>query len=364
MAGILSPSPSLAPVRLIDIDAPAFLTMLAAQEALAAGRRVGARRLPRFIRARGMQAADRHLPDIDFTGSELDGSSFARTDLSRAVLFAASLRGCDLSQATLARADLRGARLGGAVLTGANLDGADMRGAVMVFADAIGALQVSHQDVNPDHGADFTNCSLKGANLRNANLRGARFDNANLDGADLTGARTEGARFRGAILTNAKLSTVALPREVLAQCVLDPRPSTPDDVLAIQIALAEAETWVGSRGAAGQPARLAGVDLRLAGPAYTSRGLSGGDFSATCGVAVDFSGSQLSGANFNGADLRSAKFQNADLRGASFRDANLAHASFLRADLAAIQMLSGKERRVDFSGAILHGTGLNVEWLS
>ncbi len=49
--------------------------------------------------------------------------------------------------------------------------------------------------------------------------------------------------------------------------------------------------------------------------------------------------------------------QNADLRGANFRGANLAHASFLGADLTAIQMLSGQEKRVDFSGAILHGTG-------
>lgn len=354
---------ALTPSKLTDVDRHFFARMIEAQEALVTGRRAGARQLPRFIRARGMQASRRRLSDIDFTGSDLNGSAFVKTDLSRAVLFRASLRGCDFTHAILARADMRGACLSGAVLSGAHLDGADMRDAAMVFAGP-GCPEAGNHHLPADQGADFTNCSMKGANLRNANLKGARFDNANLDGADLTGARTEGASFVGAILTNAKLGEFTIPRKALAGCILAPEVGRPDVALAMQIALADAETWVGTRGRLGKPANLSGLDMRLAGNAYSGRRLSGSDFSGVCGVAIDFSGSQLIGSNFDGADLRGANFQQADLRGASFRRANLAHANFLGADLDPMRMVSGQAKPVDFSGAILHGTGLYFEWLA
>lgn len=354
--------------RLSPVQPAAFDEMIAAHEAFAAGRPAGARKLPRFILARRMKADRRIIPDIDFTGSDLDGSSFVEADLSRALFCGAVLNRCDFTRAVLSRADLRGAAIEGARLNWARLDGADLRSAVLVHKDALLGSSLSDQasargaildtarlDEVQAQAVDFTNSSMRAAVFRSANLKGAKFANCNLDGAEFAGARVGEADFRGAILTNVDLSGLGLSRDVLATCLLNPSAEAIDRAEAVKASLAEAEAWALSGGKDGRPGDVSGADLRPLADALKARTLPALVGRGACGAGLDFSKAVLVAANFEGADLRGANFAGADLRGASFRGANLAHANFQGANLAPLELASGAARAVDFNEAVLDG---------
>lgn len=354
--------------RLSPIQPAGFEEIIAAHEAFVAGRPAGGRKLPRFIMARRMKVDGRKIPDIDFTGSDLEGCSFVRTDLSRALFCGAALNHCDFTHAVLTGADLRGAAFEGARLNFARMEGADMRAAVLCHRDGLtppslqtgasarGAMLDSGRfDELEAQAVDFANSSMRGAVLRNANLKGARFANCNLDGAEFRGARVAGADFRGAILTNVDLADIALPRDALAGCLVDPSPEALARAEALKAALEDAEAWAQTGGRKGQPADVSGHDLRPLHDQVKGRALPALNGRKACGVGLNFSNAVLVAANFEGADLRGANFTGADLRGANFRDANLAHARFRDADLGPLDLASGGARAVEFTGATLDG---------
>jgi uncharacterized protein YjbI with pentapeptide repeats len=354
------------------VDARQFETMVRSHEAFTAGRRGGARIMPRFIVAEAMRCDRRKLQDADFTGANLSGSTFVATDLSRASLYCANVSRCDFRGSKLVRADLRGSTFTGAKLAGACLDGADMRAARLCTLDEEGGLQhpepaaefagARMNGVNLNdavaHSVDFSNCSFRGATMRNANLRHAIFVGANLDGVDFRGARLAGATFQGAILTGVNTDHLAVPLSALAGCVLDPDEAALARVGEIRAQLEQSDTWIRTDGAGGAPAMLDGFDLRPAQALLSGRKLAGASARNVVAVHMDLSGVLCPGANFDGADLRGVNFSNADLRGASFLGAKLGHATLKGADLSALPLEGGRSRCVRFDGADLTGTGI------
>ncbi len=367
----LSPLAGLSP-QLTPVSGDDMMAIVAAHEAHAAGRPTGARKFPRFIIARRSMLNRRVLPEIDFTGADLEDSTFIEADLTRALFCGAVLRRCDFSFAQLTRADLRGVVFEGACLNWARLDEADLRASILVYrggfaeagaspaeASLRGAsLNGSRLDDIDGRGVDFSNASMKGADLRRANLNGARLSNCNFDGANFAGAKVAEADFRGAILTNVDLSGLNLPRAALATCVIDPSLEALARRPGLMRRVDDGEAWGMTAGRAGRVADLNGEDLRPLGPALRGRKLPALVGRNVCAVGLDFSRCLLVGANFEGADLRGANFMNADLRGASFLNANLAHANFHGADLSPLELLSGRLHPVNLEGAVLDGTGI------
>jgi uncharacterized protein YjbI with pentapeptide repeats len=355
-----------------QIDAAEFASMIRGHERFIALRVGVGREIPRYVIARGMRCDHRRLMDIDFTGSDLCGSSFEGSDLTRAVFYCATLMRCDFRKAMLRWADLRGATLGGAQLAGAILDEADLRAAMLVASDAthgIGSigeragmqgssLERARLDDLVALGVDFTNCSLRGAKLRNANLRNANLTDANLEGADLHGARLEGATLQGAILTGVDISALNLAPDALEGCIVDATAAAFGNAGDIKAILDAAQRWVETGGARGERGRLDGLDLRVVAGAFRDRILSGLAAPKAIGVSVDFSRSQLQGAVFDGADLRHANFRGADLRGASFVGAKLAHANLRGANIDALELPGGRMLPTRFDDASLDGTGI------
>ena len=354
------------------IDATEFASMIRGHERFISLRVGVGREVPRYVIAQQMRCDERRLMDIDFTGSDLCGSSFAGSDLTRAVFYCATLTRCDVRTATLRWADLRGAPLGGAHLGGALLAEADLRAAMLVASDAaygVGSIgeRAGMQGSSLDRarlddlvalGVDFTNCSMRGAKLRNANLRNANFTDANLEGADLHGARLDGATLKGAILTGVDISDLNLSPDRLEGCIVDATSAAFGSAGCIKAILDAAQRWVETGGAQGERGRLDDMDLRVVASAFRDRILSGLAAPKAIGVSVDFSRSQLQGANFDGADLRHANFRGADLRGASFIGAKLAHANLHSADIGALELPGGRMLPTRFDDATLDGTGI------
>ncbi|HZZ31362.1 MAG TPA: pentapeptide repeat-containing protein [Phenylobacterium sp.] len=360
------------PPRPRAIDASEFASIIRGHERFISLHVGVGREIPRYVVAWGMSCERRRLTDIDFTGSDLSGSSFAGSDLTRAVFYCATLTRCDFRKATLRWADLRGAILAGAQLGGAILDEADLRTAVLVAGDgahgigSIGetaglrgsSLDRAQMDDLVALSVDFTNCSLRGAKLRNANLRDANLTDANLAGADLHGARLDGATLHRAILTGVDISGLNLPPESLKGCVLDATPAAFGAAAEIREILDAAQLWVEGGGARGARGHLEGLDLRVVAGAFRDRILGGLSAPRVNGVSVDFSRSQLQGAIFDGADLRHANFKGADLRGASFVGAKLAHAQLQGADTGPLELPGGRMLPTRFEDASLDGTGI------
>lgn len=132
----------------------------------------------------------------DLTGAVLLQSSLNGTNFADANLTLAILQDADLSGANLSRANLQKAALYGAKLIGTNLSGANLDRSKLVYAKLKGA---SLRD------AILTNADLKFAEFEQVDLR-----NANLTGADLSNANLSYSNLSKAILTNAKLDGATL----------------------------------------------------------------------------------------------------------------------------------------------------------
>jgi uncharacterized protein YjbI with pentapeptide repeats len=334
----------------------------------------GTRAVLRFVEAPGVDSRRRLLNDADFTGANLRGALFAGCHLERAALHCADLTGADFRAANLRRADLRGAVLAGAALNGATMDEADMRAAYIALTDANGCLHILPRREGrtagvlsePDVGADFTNCAMRGVRLCSANLKGANFTGAVLEAADFTGAKVTGAIFHDAVLTGLAGQPPALSEEQRRGCVFDPDAEARTRGPVLLWALQRHAEWVGSGGVKSEPAVLDDEDLRPLVGAFRERALPALYARRARAIGLDFTGAQLQGSNFEDADLRGAVFEGADLRGVSFKGAKLSHARFSRADLSPLVVPNGKAHppvfvgasleRVDFSRTVLeHG---------
>ncbi len=318
----------------------------------------GRRAVMRFVQAPNIDFSRRVLVEADFTGADFQNACFALANLERAALFCADMRGVDARGANLLRADLRGCSLRQANLTAAKLDGADMREAVLARADMDGGFKLAGRSggvpadgsMGRSFAVDFSNCSMKRVKLGQAKLKGANFSGAILQGADLSGAILDGARFDGAVLIDANLSSARIDQGALANCVLDPSPTSLQRVAELTERLVSAARWIATNGKEGLPARLDGEDLRPMGEAFEKAQLTALSAKGACALGVSFAGAQLQGARFDNADLRDADFSGADLRGASFHGANLNHARFAAADMRPLPLASGV-RTVDLTDA-------------
>lgn len=367
----MSQPPSPLAADAVELTAAGFEARIAKHEDFVQ-RRVGGRRsLRRHLTARGMRCDKRQLTEIDFTGWDVEGTTFIGTNLDRASLYCANLSKCDMTAASLKRADMRGARLLGATLRNAVLDEADLRSGLLAVQDTVNGIRVvagtasvegSRMDgVNLSdavaNSVDFTDCTMVGVKMRGANLKGANFTNANMTNADLLGARLEGATFEGAVLAGVPVDKLGLSREQLKGCLLDP------DREAVLLGehltrmIAAMDQWARTGGKAGAPVVIDERDLRTV-KGLDGKALPGISARRVVAVGVNFQGATLAGANFEGADLRNANFQNADLRGVNFKDANLTHAKLGGADLSPLELVNGQVRPTLLEGARVAGTGL------
>jgi uncharacterized protein YjbI with pentapeptide repeats len=117
-----------------------------------------------------MRLTDVVVENSDFSGTELDESSFTRVEF----------RDCRMSGALLTRCSFRDV-----LLTGCRLDDANFR---MSEADAV----------------TFEGADLRQSDFYGANLRGVRFFDCDLTGAEFSKAQAEGARFHGSELAGLK----------------------------------------------------------------------------------------------------------------------------------------------------------------
>ncbi|MBW0117151.1 pentapeptide repeat-containing protein [Pseudonocardia abyssalis] len=194
---------------------------------------------------------------IDLTGAQLVGVSFAGIDLKFA-----DLAGVDLRGSSLADAQLQSARLSDANLTGANMARADLS-----YAN----LERAKLDSASLEYADLSRSRLNGASLIGANLRSARMIHAQLN----VGANLSEAILGGAIMTYARMSNANLEGAILGGAMLS-------------------SAKLGN-------ARLTNADL-------TSAKLRG-----TVLNGADLTGATLDRADLSNADLRNANFNSVDL---------------------------------------------------
>jgi uncharacterized protein YjbI with pentapeptide repeats len=142
----------------------------------------------------------------------------------------------------------------------------------------------------------FLNCSLKGATLNNANLNDADFDGAVLTGATIRGTILGNASFEGAVLTGVDLSDLAVARERLKRCIMDPPPEARTRLPLLVANLASAQSWVESGGRQGGPANLEREDIRLLGRMMKCRKLTRMNCSNT--LALDILQLRIAGRRF------------------------------------------------------------------
>jgi uncharacterized protein YjbI with pentapeptide repeats len=126
------------------------------------------------------------LRQVDFTGSNLNLSSFNGAGLKNAVM------GCAYSTYDGTESVLSGCVL----LHESNLEGADLRAASLTGAKMFGAV--------------LRSARLGRENLREVQLQGATLDYANLDGADLFASGLDGASIKDASLIATSLASTRL----------------------------------------------------------------------------------------------------------------------------------------------------------
>ncbi|MEV3965642.1 pentapeptide repeat-containing protein [Nocardia sp. NPDC050193] len=160
------------------------------------------------------------LPRATFSLSDdRPAASFARVDLSKAVLSRADFMNADLTAADLSFAQLTAANLEDANLAGAslryaqlpsaNLAESNLTGAHFLAANLAGAILAGANLT----GTNFFTADLSGAKLTEADLADADLEDADLSGAwlhrvNLTGADLTNTDLTGAILTGANLTGV------------------------------------------------------------------------------------------------------------------------------------------------------------
>ena len=242
-----------------------FVAAFRDHEAHVHRRNGGKRAILRFAAIPGIYLGKRRLDEIDLTGANLENAELEQANLSDASLSCANLTSANPAGAVLHRADLRGSRVVGACFDNAQMQGADFRQATVAFMGKDNSWKVVGRDQAPAR-VSFLNCSLKGATLNNANLNDADFDGAVLTGATIRGTILGNASFEGAVLTGVDLSDLAVARERLKRCIMDPPPEARTRLPLLVANLASAQSWVESGGRQGGPANLEREDIRLLGP--------------------------------------------------------------------------------------------------
>jgi uncharacterized protein YjbI with pentapeptide repeats/beta-lactamase regulating signal transducer with metallopeptidase domain len=164
------------------------------------------------------------LSDKDFSGKNLDNSSFSGSDLSNVNFRNASLRNAGFEGSTLDGAQFRGANLAGARFNGASIDGVHFEGANLQGASFQGTdLTSAHFDnaaIRNILASGCSGCDLSGIDARGIDLSGLEISGTNLSDANLSGANLRGARLSGVNLSSAKLDGADLTGAELTGCDL------------------------------------------------------------------------------------------------------------------------------------------------
>ncbi|MCB1260808.1 MAG: pentapeptide repeat-containing protein [Acidimicrobiales bacterium] len=156
----------------------------------------------------GSDLSNAKLMALDFQGVSTDGAILTGADLTNAKNIArryfagADLRGTNLTNVALGSANLTNADLTGANLTGTNLYGAGLNGAVLTGVTYERTVLTNTYLRN----RNFSGLSLRSVTFSGADLKNARFANADLTSAKFPGANLNGVTFAGANLTNADLT--------------------------------------------------------------------------------------------------------------------------------------------------------------
>lgn len=137
----------------------------------------------------------------DFTGLDLAGGVYKKTDLrysdfSGGILKGCSFRYCQLDFSYLRGVSAQGAVFGACTLNGTDFTGADLRGAVFDDVDNNAFYEVDKPLLFMEYRLSFCN----------ADLRGARFSGTYLANVDFTGADLTGARLDEPGLASARLT--------------------------------------------------------------------------------------------------------------------------------------------------------------
>ncbi|MFO0651281.1 MAG: DUF2169 domain-containing protein [Polyangiales bacterium] len=175
-------------------------------EAKLAGADLGAMhaRKATFFRA---ELAGARLVEASLGGASFIECALVGADLSRASMKSAAFINCRVDDAALAGADLENLR----VVQGSTFARADLTGARLPTATLRGTCFVEAKFTRCDlDGCDLSECDLTGASLDRVSARDARFVRAKLTGASLVGAGLLGAILQKATLTDAVLTDAVL----------------------------------------------------------------------------------------------------------------------------------------------------------
>ena len=189
--------------------------------------------------------------------------------------------------------------------------------------------------------------------------------NVDLRGADHTGANLDSARVQKANLCGAKLGATG-PTDVDLACVdlheASVKIVTSRLPIDVERTLGDHALWVGSNGADGKRADLAGQDMGECD--LTGAWLNGGRFTGCNFAGAMLRRAQLVLADFSGADLSGADLREADVKGTNFEGANLEDARLSFAKFGAVALtdsngeVTGEYWWTNFVGANLRGADL------
>ena len=141
---------------------------------------------------KGVDFTRTNLMHANFANSQLQGTLFASSVLSDANFDSANCTGADFTDAIGKKAKFEKVKASGAIfryakLGESNFSGADLTGADLSLADLKG---------------NFFEANLSKSDLRGSDLTGANLTNANLTGANMATAKTDGMRMNHTRLDN------------------------------------------------------------------------------------------------------------------------------------------------------------------
>ena len=135
------------------------------------------------------------LLELDLTRANLDNLDFTDADLSKILLFGASIKGT-----TLTNTDLSHANLQDATFAPRSIDGLNLSSAVL---NCITSINIDFRKAFSLKGTQFEKATLKKANFSGKDLTDVNFLNAHLAEANFSGAKLDRTNFSHAILRGA-----------------------------------------------------------------------------------------------------------------------------------------------------------------
>ncbi len=160
-------------------------------------------------------------------GSNLDRQDLHNKDFTDAKLVQVSIAGSNLNGASLVRADLTASMLDQSTFIAAKLYQADLTSASARYTNFTNAKMQHAKLVGTDlTGANFAyatlqHCKFRDARLHRVVLQGANLSSAEFRNADLSGANLQGANLYGADLSHALMRRVSCLNVSFESCAVE-----------------------------------------------------------------------------------------------------------------------------------------------